>query len=350
MLQRGRAPADRGRRRHHQRRRQRAAGGVRRADRRAGDPDADGLGHHPRRPPADGRHVRPADQPPLRQRHHAGQRLRAGHRQPLGQPPHRLGRGLHARAASSCTSTSSRRRSAACSRPTSASSPTPRPRSSCSSQVARELQGRRQAAGPRRLGRASASERKRTMLRKTNFDDVPMKPQRVYQCMNKRLRRRHLLRQHHRPVADRRRAVPARLQAAPLDQLRPGRPAGLDHSGRAGRARGRPDAQDRRAVGRLRLPVHDRGAGRGRAVQAALHPHGGEQLLPGPDPPVAARLRDGLLRAARLRQHQHAGRRPAPSAATASTTSRWSRAWAARPSACTGRKRLRPPSRRPRPG
>ena len=37
-------------------------------DRRAGDPDADGLGHHPRRPPADGRHVRPADQPPLRQR------------------------------------------------------------------------------------------------------------------------------------------------------------------------------------------------------------------------------------------------------------------------------------------
>ncbi|MGI8895037.1 MAG: thiamine pyrophosphate-dependent enzyme, partial [Casimicrobiaceae bacterium] len=27
-------------------------------------------------------------------------------------------------------------------------------------------------------------ERKRTMLRKTNFEDVPMKPQRVYQCMN----------------------------------------------------------------------------------------------------------------------------------------------------------------------
>ena len=41
---------------------------VRRADRRAGDPDADGLGRDPRRPPADGRHVRPADQPPLRQR------------------------------------------------------------------------------------------------------------------------------------------------------------------------------------------------------------------------------------------------------------------------------------------
>jgi tartronate-semialdehyde synthase len=27
-------------------------------------------------------------------------------------------------------------------------------------------------------------ERKRTMLRKTNFDNIPMKPQRVYQCMN----------------------------------------------------------------------------------------------------------------------------------------------------------------------
>jgi hypothetical protein len=86
--------ADRGRRRHHQCRRVRPAGRVRRADRRAGDPDADGLGHDPRRPPADGRHVRPADQPPLRQRDDAGQRLRAGHRQPLGQPPHRQPRGL----------------------------------------------------------------------------------------------------------------------------------------------------------------------------------------------------------------------------------------------------------------
>src|SRR5881394_1813723 len=29
------------------------------------------------------------------------------------------------------------------------------------------------------------SERKRTMLRKTNFENVPMKPQRVYQCLNR---------------------------------------------------------------------------------------------------------------------------------------------------------------------
>jgi tartronate-semialdehyde synthase len=32
---------------------------------------------------------------------------------------------------------------------------------------------------------AECSERKRTLLRKTNFDDVPMKPQRVYQCLNR---------------------------------------------------------------------------------------------------------------------------------------------------------------------
>ena len=53
-------------------------------------PDADGLGLDPRRPSADGRDVRAADQPPLRQRDPARIRLRARHRQPLGQPSHRL--------------------------------------------------------------------------------------------------------------------------------------------------------------------------------------------------------------------------------------------------------------------
>src|SRR5437660_8032287 len=32
---------------------------------------------------------------------------------------------------------------------------------------------------------AQCAERKRTMLRKTNFENVPMKPQRVYQCLNR---------------------------------------------------------------------------------------------------------------------------------------------------------------------
>ena len=50
-------------------------------------------------------------------------------------------------------------------------------------EVARE----RKAAGrlkDRSAWVAECRERKRTMLRKTNFENVPMKPQRVYQCMN----------------------------------------------------------------------------------------------------------------------------------------------------------------------
>ena len=58
--------------------------------RRAGDSDADVLGRDPRRPSADGRHGRPADVPPLRQRDDARLRLRARRRQPLGEPSHRI--------------------------------------------------------------------------------------------------------------------------------------------------------------------------------------------------------------------------------------------------------------------
>jgi len=50
-----------------------------------------------------------------------------------------------------------------------------------------EVARRRKAEGrlpDRRAWAADCLERKRTMLRKTNFDSVPMKPQRVYQCMN----------------------------------------------------------------------------------------------------------------------------------------------------------------------
>ena len=96
-------------------------------------PDADGLGHHPRRPPARCRHGRAADLAPLRQRHHARSPTSCSASAtggPTGTPaastPTR-------RAAPSCTSTSSRRRSGGCSHPTTASSPTPRPPSSCSS-------------------------------------------------------------------------------------------------------------------------------------------------------------------------------------------------------------------------
>ncbi|WP_217476650.1 glyoxylate carboligase [Stutzerimonas stutzeri] len=50
-----------------------------------------------------------------------------------------------------------------------------------------EVAKERKAAGQlpdRSSWAADCQERKRTMLRKTHFDSVPMKPQRVYQCMN----------------------------------------------------------------------------------------------------------------------------------------------------------------------
>ncbi|WP_019342283.1 glyoxylate carboligase [Stutzerimonas stutzeri] len=50
-----------------------------------------------------------------------------------------------------------------------------------------EVAKERKAAGKlpdRNAWAADCMERKRTMLRKTHFDSVPMKPQRVYQCMN----------------------------------------------------------------------------------------------------------------------------------------------------------------------
>ena len=115
--------------------------------RRAGHPDADGLGHHPRRPPADGRHVRACRPrtatatPPCSRRDFV---LGIGNR--WANRHTGSARRLHARAASSSTSTSSRRRSAACSRPTSASSPTPRRALELFVEVAARMEGRRQAA------------------------------------------------------------------------------------------------------------------------------------------------------------------------------------------------------------
>ena len=163
---------------------------------------------------------------------------------------------------------------------------------------------RRQAAATTAPGSRSAAKRKHTMQRRTHFDNVPIKPQRVYEEMNRAFGRDTRYVSHDRPVADRGGAVPARLPAAALDQRRAGGPAGLDAAGRAGRRGGRPGHAGGGAVRRLRLPVHDRGAGGGRAVQPALHPRAGEQRLPGADPAVAARLRHGLLRAAGVRQRQ----------------------------------------------
>ncbi len=51
-------------------------------------------------------------------------------------------------------------------------------------QVARERRARGQLKDRSRWA-AQCRERKATLLRKTNFESVPMKPQRVYQCMNR---------------------------------------------------------------------------------------------------------------------------------------------------------------------
>ena len=83
-------------------------------------------------------------------------------------------------------------------------------------------------------------QRKRTMQRRTHFDNVPIKPQRVYEEMNRAFGpdTRYVSTIGLSQIAGG--AVPARLPAAALDQRRPGRPAGLDAAGRARRLRRRP--------------------------------------------------------------------------------------------------------------
>ena len=238
--ERRRAAADRGGRRHHQCRRQPTCWcEFAETHRRAGDPDADGLGRDSRRSPADGRHgaaCRPATAtatPRCSRPTSCSASATAG---PTATPARSRST---PRAASSCTSTSSRRRSAACSVPISASSPTPRPRSNCSSRWRRNGRPAGKLKDRGAWAAAVPGAQAARCCARAHFDDVPIKPQRVYEEMNEAFGRDTCYVSDHRPVADRRRAVPARLQAAQLDQLRPGRPAGLDDSGGARRARGR---------------------------------------------------------------------------------------------------------------
>ena len=84
----------------------------------------------------------------------------------------------------SCTWTSSRPRSAACSPPTTASSPTPRPPSSCSSRRRRSAPAE-YSLPDYRVWVKDCQQRKSTLQRRTHFDNVPIKPQRVYEEMNR---------------------------------------------------------------------------------------------------------------------------------------------------------------------
>ena len=188
-------------------------------------------------------------------------------------------------------------------------------------------------------------ERKRTMLRKTNFDDVPMKPQRVYQCMNRALRPRHLLRQ--RPSACRR--SPARSSCTSTS-----------------RATGSTAARPARSAGRFPPRSACARPTRSRSIVALSGDYDFqfmiEELAVGAQfklPYIHIVVNNSYL--GLIRQSQRGfdmdycvqlgfDNINAPDElerATASTTSRWSKGSAARRSACTARRRSRRPSRRP---
>ena len=329
MLNAARKAADRRRRRHHQRRRVRPAGRVRRADRRAGHPDADGLGHDPRRPPADGRHVRPAD------------RRTATATRRCSQPTSCSASAIAGPTATPARSTSTRkgrtfvhvdieptqigrvfdpdlgivsrraRRAGAVRRGGDASG---RPRASC----------RIAARWVERMPGTQADDASQDALRpgadqaaaRLRGDEQGVRPRDTSTSPPSACRR-----------SPARSSCTSTSRATGSIAARPARSAGRCRQ-RSACVAADPTRNVVGAVGRLRLPVHDRGAGGRRAVQAALHPCRGEQLLSRPDPPGAARLRDGLLRAARLREHQR--RRPDAARATASITQAVVRGWAAR--------------------
>ncbi len=94
-----------------------------------------------------------ADLAPLRQRQLPGVRLRPRHRQPLGRPPHWLQAGRLPPGRSSCTWTSSPRRSARSSRRTTGSSPDAKAALELFVEVAGNLKAAGRFLGPLRLGR-----------------------------------------------------------------------------------------------------------------------------------------------------------------------------------------------------
>ena len=207
-----------------------------------------GWGTHPRRPRAQRRHGRAADQPPLRQRHDARVRLRPGHRQPLGQPPHRRRRDLH-----QGPHLRARRHRADPDRP--GLRPRLRHRLRRQGRARAVRRGRPRAAvtqgrarRPLRVGAVLPRPQAHSMWRKTNFDVMPVKPQRVYQEMNRAFGKDVRYVSHDRPVPDPGGPAAARLQGRALDQRRPGRAARLDRPGRPRRRHRRPRRDRRRAV------------------------------------------------------------------------------------------------------
>ena len=139
-------------------------------------------------------------------------------------------------------------------------------------------------------------ERKRTMLRRTHFDEVPIKPQRVYEEMNKAFGKETC---YVSTIGLSQIAAAQFLHVYhPRHWINCGQagPLGWTAPAALGVCAADPEASGRGPLRRLRFPVHDRGTRRRRPVQHALHPRRREQRLSRPHPPGPARLRDGLLR------------------------------------------------------
>ena len=170
-------------------------------------------------------------------RHLPQVRFRARHRQPLGQPAHRLDRRLH-----QGPQVRARRHRADPDRPR--VRPRLRHRVRRQGRAAAVRRGRAGMAGGRQARRTAADGRPNASSASAHAAPHPLRPGADQAAAGlsgdeRGVRPRHLLRHDDRPVADRGRPVPARLQAAQLDQLRPGRPARLDPAGGARRARRR---------------------------------------------------------------------------------------------------------------
>ena len=178
-------------------------------------------------------------------------------------------------------------------------------------EVAREMQ----ASGALRKRDewvAACAHRKANMLRKSHFDAVPLKPQRVYEEMNQ--------------VFGRDTCYVTTIglsQIAGAQFLRVYNPRNWINCGQAGplgwtlpAALGVRAADPHKTIvalsGDYDFPIHDRGTRRRRAAQAAVPACRGEQFIPRTDSPGAAWVPDGFRGEPRLRQHQCRARRRRP--------------------------------------
>ena len=143
---------------------------------------------------------------------------------------------------------------------------------------------------------AACLQRKQTLLRKTHFDNVPVKPQRVYEEMNRAFGRDAC---YVTTIGLSQIAAAQMLHVSSrVTGSTPGRPARW-----VGRCLRRwayappiPSARwSRCRATMISTMIEELAVG---AQSAALYPRAGEQRLSGADPPGAARVRYGLLRAA----------------------------------------------------